>query len=289
MGSGMGGGTTALALARRGVDVLVVERGERLPREPENWSPRAVFMERRYKPAERWLDGAGRSFAPGRPLRRRRQHQGLWREPAAVPRARLRGHRAPRRNLARVAFPLRATSSPTTRRPSSIYRVHGATGERSDRALAQHAVPVSRPRARALRRRPRRAPARPGRASEPERDGAWTCGAGGTCIRCRTCDGFPCMVGAKRDAETCALDPALATGHVRLLTGDCACGASSPIRAGPGSWVSTPRGRDGPLRVGGDRFVLAAGAVNSAALLLASADERHPADSRTAPVRSAAT
>src|SRR5438876_6777105 len=61
----MGGGTSAYALARRGVDVLVLERGERLPREPENWSPRAVFVDGRYKPAERWLDGAGRSFAPG--------------------------------------------------------------------------------------------------------------------------------------------------------------------------------------------------------------------------------
>jgi hypothetical protein len=55
IGSGMGGGTTAHALARRGVDVLVLERGERLPRESENWSPRAVFIERRYKPAERML------------------------------------------------------------------------------------------------------------------------------------------------------------------------------------------------------------------------------------------
>src|SRR6478609_8066783 len=65
VGSGMGGSTTALALARRGVDVLVLERGERLPREPQNWSPRAVFMDRRYKPAERWLDGSGRAFRPG--------------------------------------------------------------------------------------------------------------------------------------------------------------------------------------------------------------------------------
>ena len=65
VGSGMGGGTTAHALARRGVEVLVLERGERLPREPENWSPRAVFVDRRYKPTERWLDASGRSFAPG--------------------------------------------------------------------------------------------------------------------------------------------------------------------------------------------------------------------------------
>ena len=65
IGSGMGGGTTAWALARRGVDVLVVERGRRLPREPENWSPEAVFLRRRYKPTDTWEDGRGRSFAPG--------------------------------------------------------------------------------------------------------------------------------------------------------------------------------------------------------------------------------
>ena len=65
IGSGMGGGTTALALARRGADVLVLERGQRLAREPENWSAQAVFAERRYKPAERWLDGGGRAFVPG--------------------------------------------------------------------------------------------------------------------------------------------------------------------------------------------------------------------------------
>ena len=65
VGSGMGGGTTAWALAQRGVDVLLVERGERLPRESANVSPREVFLNRRYKPSETWLDRAGRPFSPG--------------------------------------------------------------------------------------------------------------------------------------------------------------------------------------------------------------------------------
>ena len=65
VGSGIGGATAAQALARRGIDVLVLERGERLPREPENWSPREVFVNRRYKPADTWYDGRGRPFSPG--------------------------------------------------------------------------------------------------------------------------------------------------------------------------------------------------------------------------------
>ena len=56
VGSGMGGGTLAWGLAQRGIDTLVVERGQVLPREPENWSPEAVFVEKRYKPDETWLE-----------------------------------------------------------------------------------------------------------------------------------------------------------------------------------------------------------------------------------------
>ncbi len=65
IGSGMGGGTMAHALARHGVDVLIVERGERLPREDANWDPKAVFIERRYRPDDQWLDRDGNEFRPG--------------------------------------------------------------------------------------------------------------------------------------------------------------------------------------------------------------------------------
>ena len=61
----MGGGTLAWGLAQRGIDTLVLERGEVLPREAQNWSPEAVFLERRYKPDETWLDDDGNEFHPG--------------------------------------------------------------------------------------------------------------------------------------------------------------------------------------------------------------------------------
>ena len=38
------------------------------------------------------------------------------------------------------------------------------------------------------------------------------------CIRCNSCDGFPCLVGAKSDAQVCAVDPALQHANVTLMT-----------------------------------------------------------------------
>src|SRR5688572_20362409 len=65
VGTGMGGGTLAWALRDLGVKVLLIERGDFLPREPENWSPEAVFLDNRYKTSETWRDAAGGEFTPG--------------------------------------------------------------------------------------------------------------------------------------------------------------------------------------------------------------------------------
>ena len=64
IGTGAGGGTMAHALASTGARLLVLERGEVIPREPENWSPGAVWRDLRYRTKERWLDARGEEFAP---------------------------------------------------------------------------------------------------------------------------------------------------------------------------------------------------------------------------------
>jgi choline dehydrogenase-like flavoprotein len=48
IGTGAGGGTLAHTLAPSGKRILLLERGDFLPREMDNWSPKAVFEEGKY-------------------------------------------------------------------------------------------------------------------------------------------------------------------------------------------------------------------------------------------------
>jgi choline dehydrogenase-like flavoprotein len=64
IGTGAGGGTLLHALAPTGKRILVLERGPRVPREPENWSTRAVNLEGRYNTREVWHDGDGKPLHP---------------------------------------------------------------------------------------------------------------------------------------------------------------------------------------------------------------------------------
>jgi choline dehydrogenase-like flavoprotein len=272
VGSGMGGGTLAWGLAQRGIDTLVLERGRALPREPENWSPQAVFLDRRYKPSETWLDDEGREFHPG-------VHYVVGGNTkvygASLPRLRERDFRE-------TVFPSGISPAwpftygeiePYYGQAEGLYRVHGTTGQDPTEPWRSGPFPY------------------PPLAHEPyiletmarlEAQGLHPASTsmgidlrpGGSCVRCQTCDGFPCRLGAKSDAETCALGPAIDTGHVRLLTG----ARIRSIEVGPDGRVSALHGEvDGePLVVTGGAFVLSGGAVNSAAIMLASRSERFP-------------
>jgi choline dehydrogenase-like flavoprotein len=101
-------------------------------------------------------------------------------------------------------------------------------------------------------------------------------GPGGRCERCGTCDAFPCLIDAKNDAETCLIDPALRRPNVRLRTG---CLVRRLVTDDTGRRIVAAEivDRNGAVeQVRGTRFVLAAGAINSAVLLQRSATTRHP-------------
>ena len=65
IGTGAGGGTLARHLAPSGKRILLLERGDWLPRELENWLTEAVFVDNRYVSPDTWYDASGKPFQPG--------------------------------------------------------------------------------------------------------------------------------------------------------------------------------------------------------------------------------
>jgi choline dehydrogenase-like flavoprotein len=272
VGSGMGGGTLAWGLAQRGIDTLVLERGHTLPREPENWSPEAVFLDRRYKPAETWLDDDGNEFHPG-------VHYVVGGNTkvygASLPRLRERDFAATEYPSGiSPAWPFSyADIEPYYGQAESLYKVHGTTGE--DPTEPWRSSPFPYP---PLPHEPYIAETLLRLEAQGLHPSSTAMGIdlrpGGTCVRCQTCDGFPCRLGAKSDAETCALGPALAGGSVRLLTGARITRVEVDASGRASRLIGEVDGE--PLVVDAGVVVLAAGAANSAALLLGSRSDDHP-------------
>lgn len=95
------------------------------------------------------------------------------------------------------------------------------------------------------------------------------------CIRCATCDGHPCLVNAKSDAQVVCVDPALEHGNVTLVTGAKVTRLKTSSSGREVTEVEVER--DGHIETySADVVVVSAGAINSAALLLRSANDKHP-------------
>ena len=97
----------------------------------------------------------------------------------------------------------------------------------------------------------------------------------GRCIRCKTCDGFPCQVNAKADADLSCVRPALEHDSVKLMT---RARVNRLLSDGSGKRVTAAEvDHDGEsIRIQAETFVVACGAINSAALLLRSVSDNHP-------------
>src|SRR5919108_255950 len=163
IGSGAGGGTLAYKLAPSGKRILLLERGDYVPREKDNWNPRAVNAQGKYQTKEVWRDRDGKELNP---------HPNY-------------------------------------------------------------------------------------------------------CIRCNTCDGFPCLVYAKADAQVIGVDPALAHPNVTLLTHAYVARLETSPSGRTVTAVQVER--NGVKETySGDIVVVSCGAINSAALLLRSANDKHP-------------
>jgi choline dehydrogenase-like flavoprotein len=277
IGSGAGGGTLARQLAPSGKRILVLERGDWLPREQENWNSKAVFVDNRYVPKETWYDEHGKPFQPG-------IHYGVGGATkmygAALYRLRpqdfgeLKHH-----DGISPAWPISYDElEPYYTKAEQLYEVHGNHGEDATEGHASAPYPypalAHEPRIQQLSDDLERAGYHPFHAP---------CGVrlladdlvNSPCIRCSTCDGFPCLVRAKSDAEVLGIRPALEHANVELRTQAHAIRLETDATGRTVAGVVVQNG-DGQETLHADLVVVSAGAANSAKLLLASANDQHP-------------
>jgi choline dehydrogenase-like flavoprotein len=273
LGTGMGGGTLAWALRDCGAKVLLLERGTFLPQEPQNWDPVAVFGDNRYKTKEKWCDAKGNWFSPG-------VHYFVGGNTkvygAALPR--LRQHDFQEIQHAggiSPAWPFAyEVLEPYYLLAEQVYGVHGEAGV--DPTDPPRSAPLPFPPLPAdpymedLAERIRRQGLHP--ATLPI---AVDFRPAGKCVRCGTCDGFPCRVDAKGEADVRAVRPALSSPNVELWTHALATRILTDTKGTRASGVDVDRHGE-RIHVEADYVVVACGAVNSAALLLRSVNDRCP-------------
>ena len=277
VGSGAGGGTLAQRLAPTGKSILILERGEHLPREAENWSPRSVFIQHRYRTQEHWYDKDNRPFTPN-------THYWVGGNTsfygAALMRLRNRDFdETQHAGGVSPAWPIKLSDlAPYYDEAERLWQVHGARGD--DPTENGDEPPYAYP---AIHHDPGIASLKTHWENQGWKPFSLPLGVKldqehpvtSTCIRCKTCGGYPCLVKAKCDARTLAIEPLLGLPNVTLLTGRRAVRLETDPKGQTVTEVvcHTEHGEE---RWTGDIVVVAAGAANTAALLLQSASPAHP-------------
>jgi choline dehydrogenase-like flavoprotein len=281
IGTGAGGGTLAYHLAPSGKRILLLERGGYLPREKDNWDARAVFVEQKYRAKETWYDKDGKAFLPGIQyyvggntkvygaalLRFRPEDFGVVEHHAGIS----------------PAWPLNYDDfEPYYTKAEDLYHVHGQHGidPTEGRWSAPYRYPpVSHePRIQELFDDFQRLGHHPfplplGILLDEENKKALHTSA---CVRCAAFDGFPCLVNGKADAQVICVDPALAHSNVELMTGAYVTRLETDASGRVVTKVLVDR-NGSKEQYSADIVVVSCGAVNSATLLLRSANEKHPA------------
>ncbi|MFD7611395.1 GMC oxidoreductase [Streptomyces sp. NPDC059828] len=282
IGTGAGGGTLAHRLAPSGKRVLLLERGDYLPRERDNWDSTAVFVKGKYRAPEFWYDKHGRSFPPevnyyvggntkfyGAALFRLR--------PEDFGELRHHGGISP-------AWPIRYEDlEPYYTQAEHLYLVHGRHGEDPTEGpvSGQYAHPPveHEPRIQQLSDDLESRGLHPfhlpiGVNLRQDEQGRATHSS--VCIRCNRVDGFPCLVRGKSDAQVICVEPALEHPNVELVTNAHVVRLETDPTGRSVSTVVATLGDGSTARLSADVVVVSCGAVNSAVLLLASANDQHP-------------
>ena len=277
IGTGAGGGTLAHKLAPSGKRILILERGGYLPREPENWDSKEIFGKERYVTTDEWVDKNGVRFRPhaqyfvggntkfyGAILFRMRERDfGEVRHYGGVS----------------PAWPIDyAELEPYYADAERLYLVHGQQGEDPTEPPRSGPFPYPavshEPRIQQLHddlittgHHPFHLPVGVDlNVSDPE---------AGRCVRCNRFDGFPCLADGKADAHVLCVRPALTHPNVTLKTQSKVARLETDASGRSVTGVVVDR-RGATETYTADVVVVSCGAAESPALLLRSANERHP-------------
>ncbi len=279
IGSGAGGGTLAHHLAMNSEKkILLIERGDYVTREKENWDSHEVFVKRRYDAPEMWIDKSGNEFQPG-------THYFVGGNTkmygAALMRLREKDfEEVQHEGGISPAWPISyADLAPYYTKAEELYHVHGKRGndpmEPPEKAPYKYPPVSHEPRIQKL-------------ADDLEKIGHkpfympigiqldesdWH---KSPCIKCNSFDGFPCLVDAKADAQVLCVDPALEqranltlirNSYVEKLVTDDSGRVISEVHVKKEGKREIYRGKT---------VIVSCGAINSAALLLRSKSDKHP-------------
>jgi choline dehydrogenase-like flavoprotein len=277
IGTGAGGGTVAYQLATSGHRILILERGTFLPREKQNWSAKEVYEKERYHTHETWYDRAGKAFRP---------QMSYWVGGntkvygAALIRMREKDFEAvPHKDGISPVWPLTyADFEAYYKQAEQLYDVHGLAGE--DPTEPARSSDYPHPPVQYESRMTETAKRLTDQGLQPfhlplglklnEVDRTL-----GACIRCDSCDGFPCLVDGKADADINGIRPIRTLPNVTLLT------EAKVLKLHTNATGTEVTEVEADIR--GERqvfsanlVVVACGAINSAALLLRSPTDQHP-------------
>jgi choline dehydrogenase-like flavoprotein len=307
IGTGAGGGTLALQLAQAGRNILILERGPFMPQEKLNWDTQAVFLDNRYHTRETWQDKDGKDLHPQQSyfvggqtkvygaamFRMRGEDFGVIRHKGGIS----------------PAWPITyADLEPFYTRAEELFHVHGDLGDAPSIAggfgssfdptepfhSKRYPYPAfaNEPRMQTIEDDVRKL----GIHTFPiplglKRDAANPLAS--KCIRCDTCDGYPCLVHAKSDADINCIRQIMDLPNVTLMTNSrvtrlitnssgTAVTAVEVMHSGSGKQDARQVASPEASKLGGTAtytagfFAVCAGAINSAVILLASASDTHP-------------
>jgi choline dehydrogenase-like flavoprotein len=279
IGSGAGGGTLAHHLALAGLKVLVIERGHFLPQETQNWNTAAVFLQNRYHTKEVWQNKNGKDLHPqtgywvggntkvyGAALFRLREKD--------FEKVQHEGGVSPEWPVKYDVFEKYYTEA------ERLFAVHGKGGidptEPPRSVEFPHPAVSNEPVMQEIEDSLKKYGLNPFptplgiQLNEADR-------LNSKCIRCDTCDAYPCLVHAKSDADVNCIRKIMYLPNVTLLT------ETRVTRLLTNATGTTVNGVEAlvkdsakPVTFSADIVVLSAGAINSAALLLLSANDKHP-------------